>query len=155
MNNVAAKAVAFGEALKPEFQEYAKQVLVNAQTLAKALQDRGAKLITNGTSNHLMIVDVVTSYNVPGKQAQQLLDTVGITLNMNMIPDDPRSPMDPSGIRLGTPAITTRGAKEADMEKIAEWMVKVLQNPEDTVLHQSIKQEVKEFSLQFPVTGIK
>jgi glycine hydroxymethyltransferase len=154
MNNVAAKAVAFGEALKPEFQEYAKQILLNAQALAKALQERGAKLITNGTSNHLMMIDVVTSYNIPGKLAQQLLDTVGITLNMNMIPDDPRSPMDPSGIRLGTPAITTRGAREIDMVKIADWMVRVLQNPEDMKLHESIKEEVKAFSLQFPVPGI-
>ncbi len=154
MNNIAAKAVAFGEALRPEFKTYAEQILKNAQALAKALQDRGAKLITNGTSNHLMMVDVVTSYNVPGKQAQQLLDSVGITLNMNMIADDPRSPMDPSGIRLGTPAITTRGALEPDMEKIAEWIVKVLQNPEDTNLHQQVKQEVKEFSLQFPVPGV-
>jgi glycine hydroxymethyltransferase len=154
MNNIAAKAVAFGEALRPEFKEYAQAILNNAQALATALQERGAKLITNGTSNHLMMVDVITSYNVPGKQAQQLLDSVGITLNMNMIPDDLRSPMDPSGIRLGTPAITTRGAKESDMTKIAEWMVQVLKNPTDTALHEKIKMEVKEFSLQFPVPGI-
>lgn len=154
MNNVAAKAVCFGEALKPEFVEYSKQILSNAQALAKALQERGAQLITGGTSNHLMMVDVMTSYNVPGKLAQQLLDGVNITLNMNMIPDDPRSPMDPSGIRLGTPAVTTRGAKETDMQKIAEWIVDVLQNPEDTALHEQIKSEVREFSLQFPVPGI-
>ncbi len=154
MNNTAAKAVCFGEALKPEFQDYAKQVLSNAQALAAALLARNAKLITGGTSNHLMMIDVMSSYNVPGKLAQQLLDSVGITLNMNMIADDPRSPMDPSGVRLGTPAITTRGAKEADMEKIADWLVRVLQNPEDTALHEKIKQEVREFSLQFPVPGI-
>ncbi|HMQ01903.1 MAG TPA: serine hydroxymethyltransferase, partial [Candidatus Doudnabacteria bacterium] len=86
--------------------------------------------------------------------AQELLDTVGITLNMNMIAGDTRSPMDPSGIRLGTPAITTRGAKEEDMVKIAEWMVQVLQNPEDTNLHEKIKSEVREFSLRFPVPGV-
>lgn len=154
MNNIAAKAVAFGEALRPEFQVYAKQVLLNAQALAQSLQEQGAKLITNGTSNHLMLIDVITSFNVPGKQAQELLDSVGITLNMNMIADDPRSPMDPSGIRLGTPAITTRGAKESDMKKLAEWIVKVLQNPKDDYLHQTIKQEVKEFSIQLPVPGI-
>lgn len=155
MNNTAAKAVCFAEALRPEFQDYAKQVLSNAQALASALTERGAKLITGGTSNHLMLVDVMTSYNVPGKQAQELLDTVGITLNMNMIADDPRSPMDPSGVRLGTPAITTRGALEPDMVKIADWMVQVLKNPEDLSLHEKIKQEVRNFSLQFPVPGIE
>ncbi len=154
MNNIAAKAVCFGEALKPEFQNYAKQVLSNAQALAKALEAQGAKLITGGTSNHLLLVDAVSSWNVPGKQAQELLDSVGITLNMNMIADDPRSPMDPSGIRLGTPAITTRGAKEDDMTKIAEWIAQVLQSPEDSELHQKIKSEVRDFSTQFPVPGI-
>ncbi len=154
MNNIAAKAVAFGEALQPEFQEYSKQVLLNAQALASALTEKGGHLITGGTSNHLMLVDVVKSWNVTGKQAQTLLDTVGITLNMNMIAGDTRSPMDPSGIRLGTPAITTRGAKEADMQKIVDWMVQVLQNPEDASLHEKIKSEVREFSLQFPVPGI-
>lgn len=154
MNNIAAKAVCFGEALKPEFQNYAKQVLSNAQALAKALQERGAFLITGGTSNHLMLVDAISSWNISGKHAQELLDTVGITLNMNMIANDPRSPMDPSGIRLGTPAITTRGAKEGDMEKIAEWIAQVLQNPDDSELHQKIKREVRDFSLQFPVPGI-
>lgn len=155
MNNIAAKAVAFGEALKPEFTNYAAQVIKNADKLAEELIARGGKLITGGTSNHLMLVDVVSSWNVTGKQAQTLLDTVGITLNMNMIANDARSPMDPSGIRLGTPAITTRGAKEEDMIKIAEWIAQVLKNPEDTTLHEKIKQEVKEFSLSFPVPGIK
>lgn len=154
MNNIAAKAVAFGEALKPEFKDYANQILKNAQTLATALQEHGAQLITGGTSNHLMLIDVVKSWNVTGKQSQELLDTVGITLNMNMIAGDTRSPMDPSGIRLGTPAITTRGAKEDDMKKIASWIAQTLQNPEDVALHEKIKQEVKEFSLQFPVPGI-
>ncbi len=154
MNNIAAKAVCFGEALKPEFADYAKQVLNNAQALAKALAEQGAKLITGGTSNHLLLIDAVSSWNVGGKQAQELLDTVGITLNMNMIADDPRSPMDPSGIRLGTPAITTRGAKEGDMEKIADWIAQVLQNPEDTSLHEKIKTEVHDFSVQFPVPGV-
>ncbi len=154
MNNIAAKAVCFAEALRPEFQQYAKQVLLNAQSLASGLQNYGAKLITGGTSNHLMLVDVVSSWNVTGKQAQSLLDTVGITLNMNMIADDSRSPMDPSGIRLGTPAITTRGANEPDMQKIAEWIAGVLKNPDDSSMHQKIKEEVREFSLRFPVPGV-
>ena len=155
MNNVAAKAVAFGEALKPEFNTYAEQVIKNAKKLADELIARGGKLITGGTSNHLMLVDSVSSWNVPGKQAQSILDSVGITLNMNMIADDPRSPLDPSGIRLGTPAITTRGAKEEDMTKIADWMVRTLQNPEDTSLHEQIKEEVRKFSMQFPVPGVE
>lgn len=155
MNNVAAKAVAFGEALKPEFKEYSAQVIKNAAKLAEELIARGGHLITGGTSNHLILVDAVKSWNITGKEAQALLDTVGITLNMNMIADDSRSPMDPSGIRLGTPAITTRRAKEDDMTKVAEWMVQVLKNPQDLELHAKIKQEVREFSLAFPVPGIE
>lgn len=154
MNNIAAKAVALLEALQPEFKKYSQQILLNAQVLATALQEHGAKLITGGTSNHLLLVDVVSSWNVTGKQAQELLDTVGITLNMNMIAGDTRSPLDPSGIRLGTPAITTRGAKEEDMKKIATWIAQTLMNPEDKALHEKIKQEVRTFSLQFPVPGI-
>lgn len=154
MNNVAAIAVAFGEALKPEFEEYATQTIRNAVALADEFTKHGATLITGGTSNHLMLIDAVKSWNVTGKEAQSLLDTVGITLNMNMIANDARSPMDPSGIRLGTPAITTRGAKEPDMIKIANWIDQTLRNPQDTTLHEKIKQEVKEFSLQFPVPGI-
>lgn len=154
MNNIAAKAVCFGEALKPEFAEYAAQVLRNAQALAAALQNHGAKLITGGTSNHLLLVDVVSSWNVTGKQAQELLDSVGITLNMNMIADDARSPLDPSGIRLGTPAITTRGAREQDMEQVAGWLAQVLQNPDDSSLHEKIKTEVRDFAARFPVPGI-
>ncbi|MEZ4180156.1 MAG: serine hydroxymethyltransferase [Candidatus Doudnabacteria bacterium] len=154
MNNIAAKAVAFGEALKPEFKLYAKQVLANAQVLASELQAHGAKLITNGTSNHLILLDAMSSYNVSGKQAQELLDGVGITLNMNMIPDDARSPMDPSGIRLGTPAITTRGAKEEDMKLVAKWITQVLIHPNDHKLHQEIKSEVINFAESLPVPGI-
>jgi glycine hydroxymethyltransferase len=154
MNNIAGIAVALGEALEPSFETYAKQVIVNAKTLAEALMQRGAKLITNGTSNHLMMIDVLSSFNLSGKQAQQLLDTVGLTANMNMIPDDTRSPLDPSGLRLGTPALTTRGAAEGDMEKIADWITQVLKNPEDTTLHQDIKQQVIEFAEKLPVPGI-
>jgi glycine hydroxymethyltransferase len=153
MNNVAAKAVCFGEALKPEFKEYAKQVLANAQVMAQEFLSSGVELVTGGTSNHLMLIDTVKSFNLPGKAAQDLLDTVGITLNKNVLPDDPRGPLDPSGVRLGTPAITTRGAKEQDMKKIVSWMIQTLQNPEDKTLHQKIKQEVVDFAKQFPVPG--
>lgn len=154
MNNIAAKAIAFGEALKPEFKDYAQQTIQNAVKLANELTARGGKLITGGTSNHLLLLDAVSSWNITGKQAQELLDTVGITLNMNMIANDARSPMDPSGIRMGTPAITTRGAQEEDMVTIATWIADVLQNPEDVTLHAKIKQEVREFSLKLPVPGI-
>ncbi len=116
--------------------------------------DRGCKLITNGTDNHLMLIDTMQSFNLPGKEAQNLLDTVGITVNKNVLPDDPRGPMDPSGIRIGTPAVTTRGAKEAEMIAIAEWIAQILKNPQDTNLHQLVKQEVEEFSLKLPVPGI-
>lgn len=154
MNNIAAKAVCFGEALKPEFQNYAEQVIKNASKLAEELSSRGVKLITGGTSNHLLLVDSIGSWNISGKKAQEFLESVGITVNMNLIPDDARSPMDPSGVRLGTPAITTRGAKEDDMIKIAEWVGQVLQNPEDENTQNKIKQEVREFALRFPVPGI-
>ncbi len=154
MNNVAAKAVCFGEALKPEFRDYAKQILLNSKTLAQEFLDNGVTLITGGTSNHMMLVDTVASFNLPGKQAQDLLDTIGITLNKNVLPDDPRGPLDPSGIRLGTPAITTRGIKEDSMKLIANWIMQTLKSPEDTALHQKIKQEVVDFSTKFPVPGI-
>ncbi len=159
MNNIAAKAVAFGEALQPEFKTYAHQVLLNAQAMANRFLTSdavsgGVKLITGGTSNHMMLIDTMASFNLTGKVAQDLLDTVGITTNKNVLPDDPRGPLDPSGIRLGTPAITTRGAKEDDMIKIANWIIHVLQNPEDTIAHEKIKQEVQDFALQFQVPGI-
>jgi glycine hydroxymethyltransferase len=154
MNSIAAKAVAFGEALQPEFESYAKQVLNNSQALADRFISQGVNLITGGTSNHMMLIDTMKSFNLPGKEAQDLLDSVEITVNKNVLPDDARGPMDPSGIRLGSPAITTRGGKENDMVKIADWIIQTLRNPEDKMLHEKIKQEVKEFSLQFPVPGI-
>ncbi len=154
MNNIAAKAVAFGEALKPEFKIYSHQVLLNAQAMAEQFLAKGVSLVTGGTSNHLMLIDTVANFNLSGKSAQDLLDEVLITVNKNVLPDDPRGPLDPSGIRVGTPAITTRGAKESDMVKIVGWMVQVLKSPTDKILHEKIKQEVREFSSQFPVPGI-
>ena len=155
MNNVAAKAVCFGEALKPEFKQYAQQILKNAQAMAQAFMDNNVSLVTGGTSNHLMLIDTVVNFNIPGKQAQELLDSVNITLNKNVLPDDPRGPFDPSGIRLGTPAVTTRGAKEEDMKKIVSWITQTLKNPEDTSLHEKIKQDARDFSTQFPVPGVE
>jgi glycine hydroxymethyltransferase len=151
---IAAKAVAFGEALKPEFQEYAKQVIANARHLAEKLTEHGFELVSGGTDTHLILVDL-TNKNVPGKQAQVALDKVGITLNKNTVPFDTRSPFDPSGIRLGTPAVTTRGMKEPEMEKIAGWINEVIANVENEEVLARIKEEVKEMCLGFPVPGIK
>lgn len=150
----AGKAICFLEALQPEFKEYAKQVRKNAHHLAEAMKKRGFKLVSDGTDTHLILADL-TNKGVPGKQAQAVLDTVGITLNKNTVPFDPRSPMDPSGIRLGTPAVTTRGMKEPEMERIADWLDRVISNIENMTLHAQIKEEVKEMCLKFPVPGIK
>ncbi len=155
MNNIAAKAVAFGEALRPEFKVYAKQILSNSSAMAQEFLENRVELVTGGTSNHMMLIDTIANFDLPGSQAQDLLDTVGITVNKNVLPDDLRGPLDPSGIRLGTPAITTRGAKEQEMKVIVNWITKVLRNPDDVSLHQKINTEVKEFSLRFPVPGIE
>lgn len=151
---IAGKAIAFGEALKPEFQEYAMQVRKNAHHLAEELKKRGFKLISDGTDTHLILADL-TNKGVPGKEAQIALDEVGITLNKNTIPNDPRSPFDPSGIRLGTPAVTTRGMKESEMEKIADWIDRVIKDPSNEENLKKIKEEVVEMCIQFPVPGIK
>lgn len=151
---IAAKAIAFGEALKPEFKDYAMQVKKNAHHLAEAMMKRDFKLVSDGTDTHLILADL-TNKKVPGKLAQHALDEVGITLNKNTVPDDPRSPFDPSGIRLGTPAITTRGMKEAEMEMIAEWIDRVIADPENEESLQAIRQEVESLCLNFPVPGIK
>ncbi len=151
---IAAKAVAFGEALKPEFQEYAQQVIKNARHLAEKLTEHGFELVSGGTDTHLILVDL-TNKDVPGKQAQVALDKVGITLNKNTVPFDQRSPFDPSGIRMGTPAVTTRGMKEPEMEKIAGWIKEVIANVEDEEVLARIKKEVEEMCAGFPVPGIK
>lgn len=127
---IAAKAIAFKQALEPEFKEYQKQVLKNAQALAKGLMDRGIKLVSNGTDNHLMLVDL-RDYDMSGKELEKALDSVHITCNKNTIPNDPRSPFVTSGIRLGTPAITTRGFKEAEMDLVAEAIAGVIKNGEE------------------------
>jgi glycine hydroxymethyltransferase len=126
MNTIAAKAVAFHEALQPEFKQYAEQILVNAQALATELQKGGLKLITGGTKNHLILANVYESFGIDGKEAQERLEAVGIILNANSIPDDPLPPFRPSGIRMGTPAVTTRGMVEKDMVEIAERIIEAL-----------------------------
>ena len=153
-HTIAGKAIAFNEALDPSFKEYALQVKKNAHHLAEEMKQRGFKLISDGTDTHLILADL-TNKGVTGKIAQIALDEVGITLNKNTIPNDPRSPFDPSGIRLGTPAITTRGMKEPEMEKIAGWIDQTISSVEDEKTLSQIKKEVKEMCLQFPVPGIK
>jgi len=153
MQMVAAKAVAFHEALQPEFRTYAQNVVANAKTMAGALMDRGARLITNGTDNHLMLVDAVTSWGIAGAEAETRLDDVGITLNKNMIADDPRSALDPSGIRLGSPALTSRGMGEAEMVQIGNWIADTL-SANDPQQAERVRQEVRELALKFPVPGI-
>lgn len=154
MQMIAAKAVAFGEALQPEFQEYAAQIIRNSKHLAKFFIDHNLKLVTNGTDNHLMLIDCISSFGIPGGEVETVLDRIGITLNKNMIPDDPRKPMDPSGVRLGTPAVTTRGMKEGDMEILGTFMLDAIAKRADEAALQSLQQEVQEFCVQFPVPGI-
>ncbi|PIR52755.1 serine hydroxymethyltransferase [Candidatus Peregrinibacteria bacterium CG10_big_fil_rev_8_21_14_0_10_49_10] len=154
MQMVAAKAVAFGEALKPEFKDYAHQIIKNAKAMAQHFMENGARLITNGTDNHMMLLDCVTSWNITGQEAETLFDRIGVTLNKNMIADDPRKPMDPSGIRFGTPAITTRGMKEDDMVTLANFMLQAVEKRTDDAAIEKLHEEVKAFCLQFPVPGI-
>ncbi|MCX6708895.1 MAG: serine hydroxymethyltransferase [Candidatus Woesearchaeota archaeon] len=144
---ISAKAVAFKEALEPSFIDYQKQVLKNAQTLAKVLKDNGFRLISGGTDNHLILVDV-TAKNITGKQAERALDEAGICCNKNMIPFDVRSPFDPSGIRLGTPAVTTRGMREQEMEKIGAWISEVLSNPGSL---SRVREQVLSLCGKFPI----
>lgn len=151
MNVILAKAVAFKEAQQPEFKKYARQILKNAKRLGDELMKKGFKLITNGTDNHMLLVDVMTSFNISGKVAEKTLDNIHLTLNKNMIPDDPRKPFDPSGIRLGTPALTTRGMKEKDMELIADWMHKAITHHEDEQYLTKLGREVKAFCKLFPL----
>jgi len=151
----AAKAIAFAEALKPEFTEYSRQTIANARALAAALATRGYRIISGGTDNHLMLVDIFGSKGITGKEAEKALEHVGISINKNMIPFDPRKPLDPSGIRLGTPALTTRGTREADMETVAELIDEALAARADEAALASIKEKVRKFSLRFPVPGIE
>ncbi|HSW75047.1 MAG TPA: serine hydroxymethyltransferase [Candidatus Saccharimonadales bacterium] len=148
---IAAKAVSFYEAAQPEFQTYAKQVLSNSRSLADALMKHGFKLITNGTDNHMMVADVHTSFGLHGGEVEAVLDRVGLNLNKNVIPDDPLPPFKPSGVRLGTPAITTRGLREQHMEQIAVWMLAAINARNNEKKLDTIKAEVTAFSRDFPL----
>lgn len=147
---IAAKAVAFKEALQPEFKEYARQIKANAKVLEQELTSYGYRLMFGGTDNHLLLIDV-TPKGVTGAEAEKALDKAGITVNKNMIPDDPRSPMDPSGIRLGTPALTTRGFKEDDMKKVAAWIEQAITHASDDEALARIHGEVAEYTKKFPL----
>jgi glycine hydroxymethyltransferase len=149
MHVVAAKAVAFGEALRPEFRAYAQQVIANAKVLAEELIRAGFPIVSGGTDNHLMLVDV-TAKGTTGKQAEHALDAAGITVNKNMIPFDPRKPLDPSGVRIGTPALTTRGMREGEMRQIAKWITDVLTAPTDAAVLARVRGSVAELCAHFP-----
>jgi glycine hydroxymethyltransferase len=149
MHVIAAKAIAFGEALKPEFKTYAAQTISNAKTVAHELQRLGFRIVSGGTDNHLLLVDV-TSRGLTGKLAEETLDHAGITVNKNKIPFDTRPPLDPSGIRIGTPAITTRGMREPEMRQIANWIDVALAHASDKAVLERIRQQVRELCQQFP-----
>lgn len=149
----AAKAVAFGEALQPEFKEYAGQVISNCQIFAKELMEKGYKVVSDGTDNHLIVVDM-TSRGVTGKEAETILDRIGISVSRSTIPNDPNPPMNPSGVRFGTPAITTRGMKEEEVKKIATWIDSAITNKENIEILEKIKEEVKELCAKFPSPSV-
>ena len=151
MHVIAAKAVAFHEALQPEFHEYARQVVKNAARLAEELKTRGFELVTGGTSNHLILADVYKSFGIDGKRVEVALDAIGLTLNANAVPDDTLPMFRPSGIRLGTPAATTRGLREDDMEQIAEWMKRAIDARDNESTLLEIRKKVQEFLAQFPL----
>lgn len=153
-HQTAAIAVALHEAAQPAFKDYAAQVVKNARELAKQLTDRGYDLVTGGTDNHLLLMDL-SGKKLSGAEAETALDKIGITVNKNSVPFDPRGAFDPSGIRLGTPAVTSRGLREEHMEQVAEWMHQAIKNREDDMLLNKLSKEVKEFTLQFPLPSDK
>ncbi len=152
-HTTAGIAVALKEAMTEEFKQYSKQVVLNSKALAKALMDKGYSIVSGGTDNHLFLVDTVKSVNMSGKEVSDILEEVNITLNKNSIPYDERKPWDPSGVRIGTPAITTRGMKENEMEKIAQYIDRALKSKSKEEIN-IIKEEVKTFTKDFPIPGI-
>jgi glycine hydroxymethyltransferase len=154
MNTIAATAVALGKAQGPAFAAYGAQVLRNSRALARGLLERGCCLVTGGTDNHMMVVDTVRSFGLDGRRAEATLDRVGITVNKQIVPDDPRPPLRPSGIRLGSPAATTRGMEEATMDQLAAWICAALRQPGDAAALRQIEGEVEELCTGFPVPGL-
>jgi glycine hydroxymethyltransferase len=147
---IAAKAVAFQEALQPEFAEYQKQVLANARKLAETLKDNGIELVTGGTENHMLLIDL-TKLGIGGRAAENLLDLAGVYTNKNLIPYDPRKPMDPSGLRIGTPALTSRGFKEDEMRIVGLLISQVLKTPESEVIREDVRRVVKKLTSEHPI----
>ena len=154
VNNIAGAAITFKKAAAPEFAVYAQATLRNAKALAAALLAEGVTLVTGGTDNHLLVIDTVASFDLDGRVAEEALDRIGITANKQVIPDDPRPPLRPSGLRLGTPACTTRGMGEDEMGTIARWIVETLRRPEDTAAVDATREEVKATCRGYPVPGI-
>lgn len=154
MNNIAAIAVALGEAMQPEYKVYAKQIIANAKTMAARLMANGCKLVTNGTDNHMMVVDCIKSFGLDGKKVQHILDEVGISASKSTVPDDTLPPYSPSGLRLGTPAVTTRGMKEPEIEKLTDFMLQAIREHDDNAKMEQLKKDVREFCLSFPLPGI-
>ena len=153
MNSIAAAAITFRKAESAEFQNYARQTLANAKALAEALSQKGVTLVTGGTSNHMMVADTVASFGLDGKQAEQTLEKIGIATNKQVIPDDPKPPLRPSGIRIGAPAATTRGMREEEMERIAGWIADALRHAGDDARLSLLADEVRELSASFPIPG--
>ncbi len=151
MNGIAGAAIALGKAFEPEFRRYAEQVLRNARAMAKALTERGMTLVTGGTDNHLLVLDTVASAGIDGREAEARLDAISITANKQVIPDDSRPPLRPSGLRIGTPAATTRGMREADMEALAAWIASALRSSAEP---RALRDEVEAFCSRFPVPGL-
>jgi glycine hydroxymethyltransferase len=151
MNNITALAVALGEAQKPSFKAYAKQIIRNAKALEQELKKHGFKLMFGGTDNHMVLVDVFSSKGITGKEAEKALDEIGITVNKNMIPDDPRKPMDPSGVRIGVPAITTRGMKEKEIKIIANWINSAIENHNNKKILIKLRKDVISLCKKFPL----
>ena len=154
MNQIAAAAVTLKEAMTAQFKKYAQQILDNAKTLAQGLMDGGAKLVTGGTDNHMMVIDCVASWGIPGKDVEKLLDKVGITTNKSPIPDDTNPPFSPSGLRLGTPAATTRGMKKREMQQLAKWIIRAIEQRDSKPELQKIHKEVTEMCRGFAVPGL-
>ena len=150
MHTIAAKAVAFREALQPEFKEYAKQIVRNARALSSALQEEGLEIVSGGTDSHLLVIDVRPA-DITGKEAAECLERVGITANMNTIPYDPQPPRVCSGVRLGTPALTTRGMGELEMARIAKFISLAIQSRDDGAKQKKLREDVREFSRAFPL----
>ncbi|QAZ66853.1 serine hydroxymethyltransferase [Solidesulfovibrio carbinolicus] len=155
MNVIAGIAITLGKALAPEFKVYASQVLANARRLGTELAGRGVSLVTGGTDNHMLVANTQASFGLDGRTAEELLDEAGLTTNKQIIPDDPNPPLRPSGIRLGTPAATTRGMGEAEMVKLAGWIAEVLASPSDAAKRAAVRAEVAEMCGRFPVPGLE